>query len=77
LITVRAEEDGYISSYRYGSTLLVDASVAPKYRIDVTRDLFGRDEPHDGETDHERRPARPASDGPARPILGGAAGCTS
>lgn len=49
LITVRAEEDGYISNYGYGSTLLVDASAAPKYRIDVTRDLFGRDEPYTGE----------------------------
>ena len=33
--------DGYVTSYEHGSTIVVDASEAPKYRIDVTRDLVG------------------------------------
>ena len=38
---VYANYDGYVSGYDRGSTIVVDASDAPKYRIDVTRDLFG------------------------------------
>lgn len=54
LITVRAEEDGYVYNSAYGSTLLVDASAAPKYRLDVTRDLFGGStEPYSGEVGYD------------------------
>jgi len=54
LMSVRAEEDGYVYNSAYGSTLLVDASAAPKYRIDVTRDLFGGGtEPYSGEVGYD------------------------
>ena len=36
-----ANEDGYIGGYEQGSRIVVDASDAPNYRIDVVHDLFG------------------------------------
>jgi hypothetical protein len=41
VLAADADYDGYVASYEHGSTIVVDASEAPKYRIDVTRDFLG------------------------------------
>jgi len=41
LQAIESEYDGYVGGYEQGSTLIVDASAAPKYRIDVRHALFG------------------------------------
>lgn len=41
LYGLESEYDGQIGGYEQGSTLVVDASAAPKYRIDVKHALFG------------------------------------
>lgn len=41
VLAVDLDYDGYVATYEQGSTIVVDASEAPKYRIDVTRTLFG------------------------------------
>ncbi len=40
-----SEYEGYIDHRENGSVLTVDAGDAPKYRIEVRRDLFGGEEP--------------------------------
>jgi hypothetical protein len=41
VLAFEADYDGYVSSQEQGSTIVVDASDAPRYRIDVKRSLFG------------------------------------
>ncbi len=48
LLAADVEYDGYIGGYEQGSTLVVDAGGASKYRIDVAHDPFGEQGYADG-----------------------------